>query len=141
MEITKELLTEKFAEYNKLYFKNRLYTPEFKIVQKFSRFGSFSCEKISKRGRPQKPRIEISDFYIIDENTLRNILVHEMLHFYLALRHIDVDITHGDEFVKHMNELNETYDLNVVVEYTSKGLKKNKKVPGFKRFLATIRGY
>lgn len=141
MEITVNLLAEKFRDYNKAYFKNRLYTPEFKIVHKFSWFGRFSCLKISKKGKPQDPRIEISDFYVFDEDFLRDVLVHEMLHFYLALRHEDIEITHGEAFVRHMENLNKTYGLNIQVEYKKNNLVKSKKMSGIKRFLACIRGY
>ena len=81
MEITKELLKQKFEEYNKLYFNNELPMCRFTYTYMrdvFGRYMTSTTPKCKKIGH-----IWISKSIDLDEEMLRELLVHEMIHHYV----------------------------------------------------------
>ena len=81
MEITKELLKQKFEEYNKLYFNNELPMCRFTYTYMrdvFGRYMTSTTPKGKKIGH-----IWISKSIDLDEEMLRELLVHEMIHHYV----------------------------------------------------------
>lgn len=130
MEITVEILEEKFDEYNELYFGGRLWWPdEFRLHKSFRCFGWFSCNKHSPGSRLRNVKISISMYYDWTEEHLRNVLVHEMLHYKIeSSRNIDKD-PHGPRFLKEAAEMNEKYGLNIEVHPRLYGLKVSASAP------------
>jgi predicted SprT family Zn-dependent metalloprotease len=57
--------------------------------------------------------LEISKRYNYTESQLRDIMVHEMIHYYLAYTGKDIKMKHGKEFEKMANHLNKKYGLNI----------------------------
>ena len=102
-------MEQKFREYNHLYFHGDLPLPQFGLLKSYRTCGYFSCDKIVGRRKLKKPRIEISCYFDWEENDLRNVMVHEMIHYYLAYKHID----HGEAFKKMSEDLNQQYGLNI----------------------------
>ena len=75
MEITVDIIEEKFEEYNKLYFGGRLLWPyEFYLIRSFRCFGRFSCNHHSPGSRLRNVRIGISMYYDWTEEYLRDVL-------------------------------------------------------------------
>lgn len=68
MEITRNLLKQRFAEYNQAYFEGKLTMPKFSLPQ------SYHTEKVYTVNRTWKYRTE--DFF-------KDVLVHEMIHQYV----------------------------------------------------------
>ena len=135
MEITVEILEEKFEEYNKLYFSGRLLWPyEFYLIRSFRCFGRFSCNHHSPGSRLRNVRIGISMYYDWTEEYLRDILVHEMLHYKLERSKNVEKKMHGPRFLKAAAEMNEKYGLNIQVHPNLRGLKVSAAAP--KRSLA-----
>ena len=80
-------------------------------MKSFKNFGMFSChfdgdEIIS-------PLIEMSKNYIYDEVQIRDILLHEMIHYYLAYMGIDMKLSHGKHFKKMANDFNKNFGTNI----------------------------
>lgn len=140
MELTIQYLTEKFREYNKLYFDTHLPTPNFKLMKSYRTAGLFSCDKIIGKRRLKHQCIEISCYYDWTEEKLRDILVHEMVHYYLAYKHIDNELSHGEEFIKMCEDMNKKYGLNLSVIIDMTNVKRNKKAPRLSWFLVHIFG-
>ena len=113
MEMTETLIEQKFREYNHLYFNGELPLPQFGLLKSYLTCGYFSCNKIIGRRKLKKPRIEISCYFDWEEDDLRNVMVHEMIHYYLAYKHIDTLITHGEAFQKMSEDVNRQYGLNI----------------------------
>lgn len=132
MEITVEILKEKFDEYNELYFGGRLGRPdEFRLHKSFRCFGWFRCNKHSPGSRLRNVIISISKYYDWTEEHLRNVLVHEMLHYKIERsRRIDKN-PHGPRFLKLAAEMNEKYGLNVEVHPRLYGLKVSPSAPKY----------
>jgi len=100
-----------FVEYNYLYFNNELPTPEFGIMHGCRTLGYFSVQRDAPIGLTEK--IEISDFYDYTEEEFRDVLVHEMVHYYLYYTGEDTRIRHGKAFKRMATWLNNEYDLNI----------------------------
>ena len=81
MEITKELLKQKFEEYNKLYFNNELAMCRFTYIYMRDVFGRYTTN-ITAKGE-KIGHIWISRSIELDEEMLRDLLVHEMIHHYV----------------------------------------------------------
>ena len=127
MEITRDTIYISFHLYNLDYFDNYLPAPNFKVRHSFRTLGYFSCE-YDEDGCMFNQTIEVSDNYDYTESQLRNIIVHEMIHYYLALIGKDIECTHGKEFKKMANEFNKKYGMNITskIDLTPYNIKKGK---------------
>ena len=96
----------------------------------------FSCDKIIGRRRLKRQQIDISCYYDWREEDLRDVLVHEMVHYYLAYKHIDNNLSHGEEFLKMSKELNDKYGLNISVIVDATHFKRTAKAPSLSYFWA-----
>ena len=52
-------------------------------------------------------------YYYFTLKQFEDILVHEMIHYYLAYFGVDKNCSHGREIKKMAKRLNETYGLNI----------------------------
>jgi predicted SprT family Zn-dependent metalloprotease len=62
------------------------------------------------------PIIFITDYYDFTEKQFMDIMVHEMIHYYLAYIGEDMKCKHGKKFKKIAEKLNQTYNLNIVID-------------------------
>ena len=127
MEITVDIVREKFKEYNKKFFNNELIMPEIRLLKSYLTCGYFSCKKIIGKRKLKGQRLEISCYYDWDENNLKNVIIHEMIHYYLACKHIDNELSHRDAFIKMSKEFNEKYGMNITEIVDIHNFKKLKK--------------
>lgn len=81
MTITKELLKQKFEEYNKLYFNNELPMCTFSYNYMKDAFGRYATH--TKSNGQKVGHIRISKSIDLDEDMLSELLVHEMIHHYV----------------------------------------------------------
>ena len=81
MEITKELLKQKFVEYNKLYFNNELKMCRFTYTYMRDVFGRYMTHTTPKG--EIVGHIWISKSIDLNEEMLKELLVHEMIHHYV----------------------------------------------------------
>ena len=81
MKITKEDLKARFDEYNRLYFGSALPRCEFSVT-KLSCLGRYMLSS-GKNGK-RKYRIGITIDVNWTEETLRDVLIHEMIHHYVV---------------------------------------------------------
>jgi hypothetical protein len=127
MEIAMHNITGRFYFFNNDYFGGVLPFPELKIRHSYKTLGYFSCE-YDEDGNMFNQCIEISDNYDYTENQLRDIMVHEMIHYYLAYMGIDTKCTHGSEFKKMANDLNKQHGMNITptIDLTLYTIKKGK---------------
>lgn len=87
----------------------------FDLLRSFRTCGYFHCDY--EQGWFSRTlynfRISMTDYYDFTPKQFEDILVHEMIHYYLAYFGIDKSCSHGREFKKMAKRLNETYGLNV----------------------------
>lgn len=106
------MLYNMFGRFNKDYFNNELPEPTMQVIHTFNIFGYFGysdrCGYLL-----YDPYIQISDYYLYTEPQFRDLLVHEMIHYYLAYTGKDVKVTHGEEFQKMADEFNKKYRMHI----------------------------
>ena len=100
-----------FRNYNNDYFNGILPMPDFEIIDSFKYFGYFHSNIYN--GTTVNPLIQISGNWEYEENQFRDILVHEMIHYYLAYTGRDIIGSHGSEFMSLAYKLNHDYGLNI----------------------------
>ena len=81
MVITKELLKEKYDEYNKLYFDGKLGKCVFSLLpENTSYLGMFTVK--SDRNGERFGWIRLGKCILWNEEIFKNTLIHEMIHMY-----------------------------------------------------------
>lgn len=130
-------IEERFKKYNFEYFEGMLPMPSFKIIHSFRYFGMFRCEFLEDY-TVINPSIEISDNYDYTDAQLKNILVHEMLHYYLAYTGADVKVTHGDVFNREARRLNKSHRLRITETVNMNEYVRREGTSSIKYFFASI---
>lgn len=107
-------MAEAFDRYNKTYFEGKLPIPMFNLLHSFRTCGYF---QYTKGGWFDKtlydPTISITDYYDFTEKQFKDIMCHEMIHYYLAYFGIDRRCRHGKKFKEMAERLNKTYGLHI----------------------------
>jgi len=107
-------LAEAFDRYNMTYFEGKLPIPMFNLLHSFRTCGYF---QYTKGGWFDKtlydPTISITDYYDFTEKQFKDIMCHEMIHYYLAYFGIDRRCRHGKKFKEMAERLNKTYGLHI----------------------------
>lgn len=113
MRITKEDIKERFKECNKLYFEGKLPIPKFGTYKGEQSVGLCYFDKQKKWIN----RITLARNVDWTEETLRSVLVHEMIHYLLGLRDGSSDSGHGRRFKAEAKRINEQYGLDITKRY------------------------
>ena len=128
MVASQKIIEEFFEKYNQAYFEGKLHVPQFDLLHSFKTCGFF---QYTKGGWFDKtiydPIISITDYYDFTEKQFKDIMCHEMIHYYLAYFGIDRSCSHGKEFRKMAERLNRKYGLHITVKLD---LTKYKRRPG-----------
>ena len=104
-------LLSKFIEYNNAYFSGMLPIPQFKLMHGCQTLGYFSYQYDEYNNANEM--IQMTDFYDYTESQFRNVMVHEMIHYYLYYIGKDVQVNHGKAFNREAKRFNKTYGLNI----------------------------
>ena len=118
----------KFDEFNKLIFGGEL--PRIPIVlgRATRVVGAFSC-KVRRNFWGKKEyfdlKLRFSKKFDLPENELEDVIIHEMIHYYIRFKGLKDEGSHGPIYVKIMNEINQKFGRNIRLQssclYTSYG--------------------
>lgn len=127
MEISEFNILAGFQSFNHEYFNDELPIPNLVIRHTYRTLGYFHCD-LDMWGNIVNPIIEMSDNYDYTESQFRDILVHEMIHYYLLLTGRDKRCHHGREFKKMSKEFNSKYGMNITstIDLTPYSIKNGK---------------
>ncbi len=129
MELTVAYLREQFNVFNKLYFNSELPEPRLVVSNSRSRLGQF--ETSASLFKRRTFCIRVSDYFDVEEREYQNVLLHEMIHYYIAFKKIRDTSSHGREFRRMMHWLNEEHGWHISVSTRTKDwpvADRNKKV-------------
>lgn len=108
-------MAETFNKCNNAYFEGKLPVPQFDLLHSFRTCGYFCCdyeqEWFSKK--LYNFCISMTDYYDFTKKQFEDILVHEIIHYYLVYFGEDTNCTHGKKFKKMAENLNRKYGLHV----------------------------
>lgn len=107
----------KFKEFNQLMFSGELPPIAIRIGKAKSALGSFSFKRKMVCGRVEMFdfKLTVSAYYDFPENCLEDIIIHEMIHYYIRYKNIVDSSAHGRVFRSIMKRINERYGRNVSV--------------------------
>ena len=128
-----------FRDFNRKHFGGSLPTPGFEVMSRLDIFARFECRREKYKGHPIRyPKILFSDCYEYTEEDFRNLMVHEMIHYYMMWNGIKDNKSHGKQFMKIANDMNQKYGLNITKHANSSSFKRTDRTPqrtGILRFL------
>ena len=129
-------MSEMFNECNELYFNGSLPLPYLNTMNKLNTLARFEYNKDKNGTHPIKwQEIKFSDCYEYTEHDFRDMMVHEMIHYYIAWNGIKDNKEHGDEFIKIATKLNEEYNLNIETKKDASSFVKTEKAPKYNKIV------
>ena len=100
MQIDTEWLAVNFDRFNKDYFGGKLTPPKFSVNNARTRLGSmaFKWKRSLLKRESYDYVIRLSNYYDIPEVEFQNVLLHEMIHYYISVNRFKDDSIHGTMF-------------------------------------------
>ena len=112
MVVSEHNLLAAFHCNNEKYFNGILQIQQLKVSHSYRTLGYFHCD-VDEDGDFYNETIEISNNYDYTESQFRDVMIHEMIHYYLLYVGLDKNCTHGKEFKKMSKEFNNKYGFNI----------------------------
>ena len=121
MELTVDILKERFDEYNRLYFDGKLKSAKMGFISKSFKtiVGQFEFE-IDKNRHLKNKSIKINKGIDWDEEKLRRVLLHEMIHLSVTQKY-KRSMKHGIAFIKECKRIESQYNVKVWHSWMRKG--------------------
>lgn len=110
----------KFDEFNKLIFGSEL--PRIPIVLGSATrvVGAFSC-KVRRNFWGKKEysdlKLRFSKKFDLPEKELEDVIIHEMIHYYIHFKNLKDKSAHGPLFKNLMNQINKTFGRNISIRH------------------------
>jgi len=120
MIATQTFLELNFDRLNAQCFASRLPRPALRVSHARTRLGYFACRRGAK-----DCLIAVSDRFDVSERELQNVLIHEMIHYEIALSGRRDSSPHGVIFRTRMQEINSKYGWNITVSSRTKPISKS----------------
>ena len=109
-----------FVKYNKLYFGNILPIPMFTTDNSIRSVAFFKAFKSKSNGKLFNSTIVVSKaFNFSNKAKLEDIILHEMIHYYIAYMDIKDNSSHGYYFQGEMKRLNKLGNHNIEIYDTT----------------------
>lgn len=121
-----EYIKKIFNEFNELCFEGKL--PLLPVEECHSRefMGQFVYRmSVDEYGTeiPYDMKLRISTVYDMEEEIVKDTILHEMIHYYITYYRIKDTSSHGEVFLRIMNAINQKYNRHITVK-----LDKNKEI-------------
>ena len=123
MIVTLDYMDVLFEECNREYFGGVLPVPAFEILHSTRTCGYFRYQE----DWSGTPVISLTDSYDMTKAQMRDIMCHEMIHYYLAYTGEDKNCRHGRKFKRMAAELNEQYGLHITKIVDTSVMRRNPK--------------
>lgn len=125
MTPTREQMRAWFDTFNRQYFNGELPLPRLALGSSRTRLGSMSCRRrhTLTGWKFSDFAIRLSTYYDCTEREMQTVLLHEMIHYYIAWKGIRDDAPHGSVFRSIMNRLNTRHGWDISVSASMRGRK------------------
>lgn len=127
MKPTIDFLHEAFRRFNSEIFSDELPRILLQIGHARTAVGKMIFRRhVKPDGSVSKTpeKIRISDYYDYEQPELEDILIHEMIHYYIAYRGIVDTSSHGEIFTRMMREINIRHRRNIEIKSTQRSTDK-----------------
>lgn len=114
-----------FDQFNHDYFGEELPRPRFVLSRSKTRLGSMACKKLIRKGRMEyfDYSIHMSNYYEQTERQFQNVLLHEMIHYFIAYMGKKDTSPHGVVFRGMMDSFNHKYGWEMSVMTSTRNVK------------------
>ncbi len=119
MRATIEFLENRFDIYNRDIFRNELPRPLMHISSARTFMGQFKVERHHRvLGKAKEIyHLTLSDRYDLEQTTLEDVVIHEMIHYLIHYKRIKDTSSHGRHFRDLMNEINRRFGRHITVSH------------------------
>lgn len=123
MKPTQSFIEEKFSQFNRLCFEGVLPQLPVKLTKARTFLGKVTFQR--QRGffggaRNSDFALRISTEFDLPEEEWEDVVIHELIHCYIAFRGLRDSSAHGPVFRKMMEEINSRYGRHVTVRHRLK---------------------
>lgn len=110
-------LCQWFDRFNTEYFHGELPRPAIELSRSRTRVGTMSCKRSRMLGRVRLSdfKIRVSTFYQLSERECMEVLLHEMIHYYIAYKGMRDTSSHGRAFCQMMHYINQKGGWHITV--------------------------
>lgn len=118
MQITVIDIQRIFNRYNDLCFDGKLPLPRIRISHAKNYLGQLRYKvKKDNHGKPtyQDFSLHFTRMYDLDQQKLEDVVIHEMIHYYIHYNRIEDTSSHGVVFRKMMNDINTRFNRNITI--------------------------
>jgi hypothetical protein len=115
----------------------RLKTPKFVLTNNINKIASFECFVSHDRLSIDCERITFSKQYDFTDSQIDDVLVHEMIHYYLCVSKVDMECGHGPKFMEMADLFNRTFYLNIM-EYNDGTVRKKEGYSKLREFFSFL---
>lgn len=120
MRATKEYVERKYAEFNSLCFGGSLPVLPVELSDAKTFLGMLVCRR--RRGRNGRTeeydyRLRINTRLDLPEDVIEDTIIHEMIHYYIAVNGLQDSSAHGQLFRRIMDGINKKYGRHVTISH------------------------
>ena len=123
MIATVPYVEKKIGEYNALIFNSELPPVPVKLTRARTFLGKMcykkNCDRRGKRTGCSNFVMRISVLFDLPEDMLDDVIIHEMIHYYIAYKNIPDSSMHGPVFRSYMNDINERFGRHIETRHKS----------------------
>lgn len=118
MKANLEFLKDRFHRYNHEIFSGKLPEPIFHVTAAGSFVGQYKVKRVYGRHSLSEERhLTLSDRYDLPETQLEDIVIHEMIHYYIHHSKLRDTSSHGQIFRKMMHDINMRFRRHITVSH------------------------
>lgn len=116
-----QFVKESFTRFNRIVFDNELPEPRLVLTKARTFRGKMACSWKTTFGHRHNFdfEIRISVSFDLPASEWEDVVIHEMIHYYLAYKHISDSSAHGPVFRKMMADINRRHGRHIVVSSRS----------------------
>lgn len=111
MEINKELIKNKFKEFNKKFFNGNLPIPKNFAVKQYNLVAGQII--VNKKTKKPTVTIIISNCFDYNETTLNEVILHEMIHYYLFIKGDKGAFSHKKSFKNECERFKNEFGIEI----------------------------
>jgi len=118
MKATVQFVKERFGVFNDLMFDGKLPQVPIGLTRSKHMLGYCSCRKTRTIFAPvpaEQFGLKINSLVDLPQTQLEDIIIHEMIHLYIGVNHLDDLSAHGPRFRAMMDDLNRRFDRHIAV--------------------------
>lgn len=131
-------MRERFARFNEQIFRSMLPLPQFKVREARSYRGKFFHDHSGLYGDIYT--LVLSKSFDLDERELEDVLIHEMIHFYIAFNRIKDRSPHGPQFRSLMAQINQAHGRNIEISHRARSVSDSPFVMKYKKCYVCVLG-